>query len=242
MTRYSDRAAAAGVLLAVVSTLRFVTAADALDREPKQVAIETKIVEASRLPESVVFFVPLEHRDAKAELAIAVSRLPDNKTKIEVSSLVTGGGADFRRWEPNNPHLLLLEPKATLLPEIVEKIQVAKPSAASPAAPFLFAALGSQYEGAGAHATASPGTPCSSGGASGERSSGVHNAIDRAGMAAGLGLLTSQAKGQITGQRSVFLTDVPVLKFMFKTEAKLKEKNQLIVFTTPTLVMPGADP
>ncbi len=218
----------------------------------QQVAIEPKLVEVSDtnakdLGVSYLIYQNLEGRDAKGEFAFVVTPQPENKTKIEVTSLVYGQGAEFRRWVPKNPQLTV-QPEAgangnvmmKLLPVSTEKIYVTKPSAAAPIAPILFGILGSQYEGPGASAAASPGKVCPvtgqpvSGG-EGERGD-TAKAIDKAGMAAGMALLTSQAKGQLEGQKIVFLSDLPITGFLFKTEAANKDKNNLIILTTPKII------
>jgi hypothetical protein len=213
----------------------------ALDSAPKQIQIESKIVEVSKAAsKELTLYLPAENRDAKAEFAFVLTPLPENKTKIEVSSLVFGGGADFRRWVPQNPQLLINNAALKLLPVDTGKIYVTKPSAAVPAATFLFAAIGSQYEAAGEKAAGTPGQVCPVTGkplseGSGSGRSDTARALDKTGMAVGMGLLTSQAKGQLDGLKSVFISDLPVLNLQLKTEAVNADKKKLIIFMTPTI-------
>ena len=103
---------------------------------------------------------------------------------------------------------------------------------------ILFAALGSQYVGYAARAEATPGQVCPVTGqieySSDEKNTGVHEVIDRTGMAAGLGLLSGQAKGELEGQKSTFiLKDHPGLGLEFRTEVRNKDKNSIVIVVVP---------
>ncbi len=135
-----------------------------------------------------------------------VLRMEGGKTLLDVSMLGTGKGASFRSWEPERMSLLVgkhkLKPVATA-PYFVEK-----ESAMAGLAPILFAAIAVENAADARKAESSKGTPCPlTGKTEGEhkRERGkMGRAIDEAGMAAGLSLLASQAKGQIQGMRATF--------------------------------------
>lgn len=127
--------------------------------------------------------------------------------QIDVSALPTGKGADFRKWEVEKTRLDVDGEK--LRPTSEENFYVTKESFFRKPAALVFAAIGSQYEryadtvkpgGETCHVTGEETKPST------ERA-GVARAIDRAGMAAGMGLLTSQARGDITGKKSTFHLD-----------------------------------
>ena len=135
-----------------------------------------------------------------------VLRREGGRTFLEVSILSTGKGANYRKWEPENPFILLNSERVA--PFKREKFYAAQESIASSTAPVIFAAIGSQYERDAVTAQNSSGTACSSTAhtqaTAQNNQSGFSKAIDRAGMAAGMGLLASQAKGEITGLRASF--------------------------------------
>ncbi len=203
-----------------------------LNNGPKQVTIEAKIIYLSDV-----------QRDFKADFGFAITPMQDGSTKLEVSSMARGQGSDFRKWIPQNPTLITID-KDRILPSLTEKIYLQKPSVMTKtgAATILFAALGSQYVGYASQAEASPGKVCPVTGqveSSGEpvKHTGASEAIDRVGMAAGLGLLSSQAKGELEGQKSTFiLKDIPLTGLNFRTEVLNKEKNNLVIIIKPVLI------
>ncbi len=208
-----------------------------------------------------------QNRSMNMDYAFVFTPLPDNTTKIEASTIAYGKGADFRAWEIQYRSPYLLGPnKDRILPIDTQKIYIPKSSVAAPIAPYLFAAIGSQYEGPGKTAADNPGQVCpvtgeSLGGEGGGSERGpIASGIDRAGMAAGLGLLTSQAKGDITGIKTTFiiptdmstlfggtaksnssagvpvLGDIPIMNYLFKGDARNNNTKELIVFTTPVII------
>lgn len=197
----------------------------------KQVVIESRIV-----------YVNHKDRDFGIDFGIAVNPAPEGGAKIEVSAMARGQGADFRRWIPQHAELILPD-KQRITPISTEKTYFQKPSAISGVAPILFAALGSQYVGYAEQAEATPGQVCPVTGqverSSGEKHTGVPEVIDRTGMAAELGLLSSQAKGELEGQKSTFmLKDLPALGLEFRTEVRNKEKNSLVIVVVPVILKP----
>lgn len=185
---------------------------------------------------------------------------------FEVSILSRGPGGDGRNWVPEKP--LIQSGKERIRPTSKEFYYVAKESIAKNAAIAIFTALGSQYERVAKDAAASEGKVCPvtgqklEGGGVSERSD-IGKAIDRAGMAAGMGLLTSQAKGQITGLRSSFCVplqnnkdsifkltadivnqntgirhtlNIPVIGMLFRRQNAQDEKRDLYIVVQPRMV------
>lgn len=199
--------------------------------QAKQVLIESRLVEISTTVSEQLIYETVSGRDVTAEIAALVRTSPE-KTVVEASIVSYGRGADYRKIETRNP--LLIVPtvgedgniKMTVRPQI-EKIYVQKPAAAGKVAPFLFAAIGSQYEGAGRRAADHPGQVCpvtgeKTGGSSDK--SGFSTAIDKAGMAAGMGMLASQAKGELEGVKARWEFK-PQLQYQFDIKFEAYNKN-----------------
>lgn len=109
---------------------------------------------------------------------------------IEVAVLSIGKGTEFRHWEPQD--IVLVVDGKKIKPCGTDKFYVPKESAAKDIAVAVFVGLGSQHE---------EDASCYEGG---EKRGETAKAIDRAGMAAGLGLLVSSSKGEITGLKARF--------------------------------------
>lgn len=107
---------------------------------------------------------------------------------VDVAALSTGKGAQFRHWQPED--IVLVAEGERIKPCDEDPFYVPKESVAKDAATAVFVGLGS----------ADSSGECHEGGGKGKTA----RAIDRAGMAAGLGLLTSQSRGDITGLRARF--------------------------------------
>lgn len=216
----------------------------ALDQAPKQVLIESKLV-----------YVTHKDRDFSVEMAFVMTPLNETSTQVDATAIAFGQGSQYRRWTIESPSILTPD-KSIIKPDTLTKIYVPKPSAAAPVAPLLFAAIGTQYEAYGDQAAASPGTTCTAGGSGSSHATkergNLAGAIDRAGMAAGMGLLTSQAKGELEGVRASFIVpsqntinqsgvpvlgQIPLIDHLFRAKARNRDKNQLIVFVTPITVM-----
>lgn len=135
-----------------------------------------------------------------------VLKASGDKLLLEVSALATGKGTEFRTWVPES--IVLLAGKDKVKPTATTPYYVAKESAVGNLAPALFAVIGARSAADVEKAKASPGTACSQSSESGEahehERGKVARAIDEAGMAAGMTLLASQAKGQIEGRKAVF--------------------------------------
>jgi hypothetical protein len=118
----------------------------------------------------------------------------DGAIKIEVSTISTGRGADYRKWEVTDTKIII--DGNIIRPDKFNKFYVRKESLFRWPAVVVFAVFGAMYENYAV-------TP------SGERidRGDLAAGIDRVGMAAGLALLVSQAKGDITGLKSEFALD-----------------------------------
>lgn len=133
---------------------------------------------------------------------------PGGQTILEVSMLSTGQGSEFRSWEPERPVLMI--GKEQVRPCSQEKYYVERRSIGKNAAVAIFTAIGAQYEDVAHEASGAEGKVCPITGKKLEgegqevEKSALSKGIDRVGMAAGLGLITSQAKGQITGLKASF--------------------------------------
>ena len=118
----------------------------------------------------------------------------DGAIKIEVSAISTGKGADYRKWEVSDIKISI--DGVIRRPDKSDKFYVREESLFRWPAAVVFAVFGAMYENYAV-------TP------SGERidRGDLAAGIDRVGMAVGLGLLVSQAKGDITGLKSEFALD-----------------------------------
>lgn len=142
--------------------------------------------------------------------------------ELKVAAVATGKGADFRKWEVID--IKLDAGGEVVRPSSSEKGWGGEESFFRLPAAFIFTAIGTQYERYGSEC--SSGKTCSVTGqtAGGDAHPGYKGsaarAIDKAGMAAGMGLLTSQAKGEIPILKCSFLLDRDLIaKFL---EGKLK--------------------
>ena len=104
-------------------------------------------------------------------------------TTIAVSAVATGKGAEFRKWDIAAIRLVVGGER--IWPDRENKFYVRKENFFRVPAAILFAVIGAE---AGAHMGGS----------------GLEQGIASVGMAAGLGLLTLAAKGEITGQKNFF--------------------------------------
>ncbi len=122
--------------------------------------------------------------------------------EVDVSILSTAPDPNGRNWVPENP--VLRVGKERLRPCAQSKFYVTKEATGSgrEAATAILSAISADYADEAAHAADSPGTSCPSHGGGGP--SRAQEAREKATAAAGLALLASQAKGQITGLRATF--------------------------------------
>lgn len=145
----------------------------------------------------------VEERDFDVSVGIRYGRRPNGKVIVEAASMAVGEGADLRKWKVVD--IKLVADGRYLRGEEDERIYATSRSMFRAPAAAVFTAIGAAY-GIYADECSSGGTcPVSGGPAAveGERS-GLQRGIDTAGMAAGMGLLASQAKGEITGLKAGF--------------------------------------
>ncbi|MDD3089504.1 MAG: hypothetical protein PHT95_06135 [Candidatus Omnitrophica bacterium] len=177
-----------------------------------------------------------DEKDYELSAGIRYERKPDGTVDIDVASMASGKGADFRRWEVVD--IKLDVGGSAVRPKTHKKIYGRQESFFRAPAALVFAAIGAAY---GIY-----GKECSSSGSTCAVSSGDHRGaaaktIDTAGMAIGLGLLASQAKGEITGQKASFtLTngDAEELKGI-KLTVEHKTTNKKTKITIPVENIPG---
>lgn len=140
---------------------------------------------------------------------------------VDVAALPTGKGADFRKWTVDEVKLDV--DGKTIEPSREEDFYVARESVAKEAAVATFVALGSQYRRCAEGAES--GEVCPVTGQrkeASERKDTSQDAIDKAGMAAGLGLLSSQAKGEIKGKKASFNLNKDQAQKVLDKKAQMK--------------------
>jgi len=175
---------------------------EGLLREPEPLKLDEKLTEdVEKLTQDKILYDSISQDDVTSDVGL-VLRKAGGKSILEVSVLSKGKGAQFRKWAPEKLTLVLAS--GNVKPSAASNYYVSKESAVGGAAPLIFAAIGSQYKRDAAQAEASKGKACASGAGTSTGYGGVEKAIDRGGMAAGLGLLTSQAKGEIKGLKAAF--------------------------------------
>ena len=258
-----------------------------IDKPPQQVTIEAKIVECKNSSDQALFTKnvtggvnteiglvlkqcgPCNTDESCREGETAANAGYPGQILLEVSILSRGQGIGGRDWIPEKPMLKIGGERVR--PVSQQNYYVNKESVAQGAAGLIFAAIGSQYEEIGRTAGATEGKVCpvtgqKLEGGEAERSD-LQKGIDRAGMAAGLGLIASQAKGQITGlrvtfditdkinlvlvpettmvlqtnlhntstEKNVYLSNVPVIGFLFKQKTG-DDKKEPLIFITPQVI------
>lgn len=155
--------------------------------------------------EAVIQYSVVKAKRASCSIGILYRRTP-NGVVVEIAVLATGKGTDFRKWG-------ILDTKLNIDGQVVkpvetEKFYSKKESIFRAPATVVFAAIGTQYERYASSCTQGEVCPVTGQAATqqvSQKTGPVAGAIDKAGMAAGMGLLTSQAKGEITGMKSTFM-------------------------------------
>lgn len=145
-----------------------------------------------------------------------VGRRVDGRQLLEVSMFAVGKGASARTWEVDR--IVLQTPNGKLKPVVSQAFYVSKEGTMPGAlAKAVFVAIGEQYEAQAERAEQSEGEVCPVTGQKIEpearKKSRMTREIERQGMAGAMALLTSQARGEVTGYKATFdVTDVPFLK------------------------------
>jgi len=135
-------------------------------------------------------------RKTDCDIGILYRRTPEGM-EIQVAAMAIGQGADFRKWEVTD---IKLDIDGNIIrPVEFNKFYGRKESVFRVPAAVIFAAIGLMYE---QYAYEYSGS-----GVRRVEQGAVARTIDKVGMAAGLGLLASQAKGDITGLKSTFKLD-----------------------------------
>ncbi len=122
---------------------------------------------------------------------------------VVVSTVVTGKGSDFRKWKICGVRMDI--DGEVITPDKEEDFSIEKDSYYREAAAVTLAAIGSQCRCCADRAQSGEVCPVT-GQRKGavERKDGVADGIDSAGMAAGMGLLASQARGSIPAKKITF--------------------------------------
>lgn len=150
--------------------------------------------------------------------------------ELKVAAVATGKGADFRKWEVTG---IKLDAGGEMVkPSSSEKSWGGEASFFRLPAAFIFAAIGTQYERYGSECSSGQTCPVTGQTTGADAHPGYKGsaarAIDKAGMAAGMGLITSQAKGEIPILKCSFLLDRDLIaKYLAgKLKVKLNFENK----------------
>jgi hypothetical protein len=158
---------------------------------------------------------------------------------VAITIIPTGKGADFRRWLVDNVRIDLGGDRIKPCEE--KSIYVEKESLFREPAVVAFAAIGAQYRHCADTAQSEEVCPVTGQKKAvyGGTKDTISDEIDRAGMAVGLGLLASQAKGHITGKRCVFKLDKDQTKKLLDKKGEMdvvvgnKERHEERTFKIP---------
>ncbi len=202
--------------------------------EPEPLKLDEKLTEEVRkvIPDQVLYDAVREG-DTVSDLAFVLRRV-GNRTILETSVISKGQGAQSRRWKPENP--FLVTPSGRISSTKTSSFYSRKPSAAGGVAPILFAAIGSQYERHASQAQQSQGTSCPTTGSGTAKQGPISKTVDRVGMAAGLGLLASQAGGELTGMRASFDVtghESELKNALFKCDIVNRDAHKQVSITVP---------
>ena len=172
-------------------------------------------------------YIPIRVGKVSCSVGV-VYKVTRKGTKVEVASVATGKGADYRKWEVTDTKLNV--GGEMVRPSTTEKIYTVQESIFRFPAAVVFAAIGSQYERYSDECSSGQVCPVTGQPIGGEtrKQSSVERGIDKAGMAVGMGLLTAQAEGEITGQKCEFdLTNEQAEKLdNIKIVLENKSKNE----------------
>ena len=166
-------------------------------------------------PQEAIEYKSIEVKKVTCDIGVLYVKR-DQGLDITVAAVATGKGAEFRKWEPTDIKLDI--DGVIIRSNTSDKFYGTKESIFRLPAAFVFAAIGTQYERHAFHIEKSGGTYS----ISRVEVGGVAGAIDKAGMAAGMGLLVSQAKGEITGLRNTFKVDKELADKIEAKKAKVK--------------------
>lgn len=172
--------------------------------------------------------------------------------EMTVAASATGKGADFRDWNVDSIKLYI--DGVAVMPDTTEKFYITKQSMFRLPAAFMFAYIGSQYEQNAQGYKSGEVCPVTGQQKTAERTgperSDFGKTIDKAGMAAGMGLLTAQAKGEISALKCKFVVKVEDAakldgaddKIKVVIENKEKHQKETIEVNIPEMPQPAAKP
>lgn len=238
--------------------------ASALDIEPKQVQIESRIVEVNEQ----ALYNDVKFSEGTVSAACVLKQRP-GQSLLETSLIATGEGANFRTWELQDIRLIL-EGGEKAKHTASQPYYISKESAQSNLVTALFVAIAVQYASCARNAQASKGKACPLSQGEGEHQEEqgkFTKAIEDTAHTAALAALISQSKGEIKGRRVTFdvtnqedklsgaqviarlvNTDPPriataglqtnrVVKIplLFMDREKNKEKEELLIQVTPAI-------
>ncbi len=192
-------------------------------------AITVLILSACAMAEDNIQYETLTAGKAKCDVGILYKETEDGM-ELKVAGVATGKGSDFRRWEVTD--IKLDANGESIRPSSTEKAWGGEESFFRLPAAFVFAAIGSQYERYGSECGSGQTCPVTGQPVGGDAHPGYKGstaqAIDKAGMAAGLGLLTAQAKGEVPILKCSFpLNRDLIAKFLAgKLKVKIKVENK----------------
>lgn len=158
----------------------------------------------SAFGEENIQYKTVQVKKVSCEIGVLYRQLPNGDMEIEVSVLATGKGSKLRDWSVDD---IKLDINGELVRNTGSiKFYASKESIFRYPAAVVFAAIGTQYERYAGNCSSGDVCPVTGESQGGTRSTGaIADGIDKTGMAVGLGLLTSQAKGEITGTKNTFL-------------------------------------
>jgi len=173
-----------------------------------------------------VQYKKVEGERVAVDTGVAYLKTPEGMD-VTAATVATGKGADFRKWEVDDVRLNL--DGDVVKPSEENDFYIEKESFARGAAAVTFTAIGSQYTRYADKAQS--GEVCHTTGEKKEttkKKDGAAAAIDRAGMAAGMGLLASQARGSIPAKKATFKLDKEQAKKVLdkKGELQVRARNE----------------
>ncbi|MFH1407101.1 MAG: hypothetical protein ABIH01_03755 [Candidatus Omnitrophota bacterium] len=164
---------------------------------------------STRKPAEDVQHKHIDGNETSHDATIVYSPQPDGGMHIDAAVITTGDGFNLRKWVVDDVHIEINGDRVR--PSSSESIYIEKDSYFRGAATATFVALGLQGGGHGGESgcgsgESACGDSCSTAGGDehGRPSSRKKSGIERAGIAAGMGLLAGQARGHIKGKKASF--------------------------------------
>jgi len=174
-------------------------------------------------------YVDLKGDRAKCDTATLYKPTPRGMD-VTASTVVTGKGADFRKWKVDDVRMDI--DGEVIKPDKEEDFYIEKDSYYREAAAVTLAAIGSQYRRCANKAQSGEVCPVTGqkkeAPQSSERKDTMADGIDRAGMAAGMGLIAAQGRSSIPAKKVTFSLDKPQAKKLLnkKGELRVTAKNE----------------